>query len=204
MTPEESARCLSILRTAYPSSYSKNRVSDTDAENLIYLWSTIFADEPYEVVLSAIMDLMTTKSEWAPDIAAVKQRIREMSDAVTGEPTDQDLWEALTRAVSNSAYGADEEFQKLPEEARSFAGSPSGLRRLASLDSDTFQSVTRGQFFRQISDIRSRRELSNRMPPALKSMIAAFVQRARIPEPEDRNSMEAVNSRRNELLRGLQ
>lgn len=108
-----------------------------------------------------------------PDIAAVKAKIKSIVSAAQNEPTDEELWHALKRAVSNGYYGSKQEYDKLPPVLQRWCGSPSALREMACLDSDTFNTVTRGQFLKQIKIVKEREEYRERMPAEIKALIGA-------------------------------
>lgn len=112
MTREETSACLKILRLAYPTFYSRMRIADM--RDTLDLWATIFVDDDPRIVTHAIRDLIQTHTGFPPEIADVKQKIREIVSAVTGAQTDEELWLTLIDATKNGYYGAEEEFQKLP------------------------------------------------------------------------------------------
>ena len=163
MTQEEVIKCLSVLKINY-STFAKG-LSQKDADNLIELWMVSFADYPYEVVSRAVYDLIGTKKDFAPDIATVKERVRELCAVATGEPTNTDLWHLLCRAASNSTYNSESEYRKLPDILKRYVGSPSALREMAMIEADVFNTVTKGTFFRTIDSTRERVEFEERVSP---------------------------------------
>ena len=178
MNREEVVKCLGMLKVNYQS-FSRN-MSARDAESLIDLWLMSFADEPYLIVSLAIADLMKTKKDFAPDIAAITERIRDMKAAAIGEPTNDELWLMLKRAASNSTYNSEKEFAKLPPILQQYVGSPGELRSMAMVDADTFETVNRGLFYKNIEITKNRAEFHERMSPEVRELLGGVANSMRI------------------------
>lgn len=199
MTREECAKCLSVLRVTYQT-FARG-MKPADAENLIDAWYMCFTNDPYEVVSLAIYDLIQTKKDFAPDIATVKERIREMKAEVSGEPSNDEMWAMLKKAASNSIYNAREEFEKLPPILQKYLGSPAELHAMAVTPESTLETVNRGMFFKNIERTREREEFRERLNPEMRVMLGGLSERMRIDSGGFREmSPDEVNSRRNQLL----
>lgn len=199
MTREETASVLKILKVSYPPFYSK--FSKDDMVAVLDLWSEMFADEDVRVVKVALFKLIETHQGYPPDIAALKAKIRELVVAATGEPTDEELWRMLRKAASNGYYGAREEFDKLPRVVQRYLGSPSALRDLSQIDEKTLDTVTHGQFLRQIVSIRERQEFSDSLPEGVKETVARLY--GKIEEPLKLTEAD-FNTARNNVLDQLE
>lgn len=200
MTQEEVIKCLSVLKINY-STFAKG-LSQKDADNLIELWMVSFADYPYEVVSRAVYDLIGTKKDFAPDIATVKEGVRELCAVATGEPTNTDLWHLLCRAASNSTYNSESEYRKLPDILKRYVGSPSALREMAMIEADVFNTVTKGTFFRTIDSTRERVEFEERVSPETLRLFSSFARPLKSQEDETK-SLQEWNERRNQILDAL-
>lgn len=170
MTREETTSVLKILKVSYPAFYSK--FSRDDMVAVLDLWTEMFADDDIRVVKVALFKLIETHKGYPPDIAALKEKIRELVVAATGELTDEELWQMLRKAASNGYYGAREEFDRLPRVVQRYLGSPSALRDLAVLDEKTLNTVTKGQFLKQIVSLRERQEFADSLPEGVKEAVA--------------------------------
>ena len=199
MTREETAVVLRILKVSYPPFYSK--FSKDDMVAVLDLWSEMFADEDIRVVKVALYKLIETHKGYPPDIAALKEKIRELVVASTGEPTDEELWQMLRRAVSNGYYGAREEFDRLPRVVQRYLGSSSALRDLAVIDEKTLNTVTKGQFLKQIVSLRERQEFADSLPEGVKEAVAKLYSR---PESPAVLSDGDFNAARNNVLDQLE
>ena len=171
MTREEVTQMLSLLKVTYPAFYSKMKRDDLIL--IVDLWSDMFRDDDVNIVIYALKELIATHSGFPPDIAAVKNKMKELCSSATGEATDEELWLLLKRAVSNGIYGAQQEFEKLPRVLQRYLGSPRTLTEFAYIDSDTFNTVNHGQFLKQIKIIKEREEYSLRMPDEVKMLISS-------------------------------
>lgn len=200
MTREETMKLLAVLRTAYQYFYSK--YPDGDINAVVNLWHTMFADDDSRIVTAAVMALIETHTGFPPDIAAVKNKINDLISTVSGEASDEELWHQLKRAISNGLYGSVDEFEKLPPLLKRYVGSPSTLRDLAEVETDTMSTVIHGQFLKQIGIIRERERSSASLPEATKALIrSAGIKQ--IPE-EYRLSDGEMNDRRNTIFNQLE
>lgn len=199
MTREETASMLTLLKTAYPSFYSKMKARD--AELTLDLWSAMFRDDPVDIVKFALYKLIEVHNGFPPDIADVKAKVREIVSASTGEPTDEELWLILKKAIEHGIYDAREEFEKLPPVLKRYCGSPSTLRDLASGDTDILNTVTHGQFMKQIGVMRDRQKFEDELPEAVREVTGRLYG---IISENDRYLDDAeINSRRNALNASL-
>ena len=196
MTRKETAQLLSVLNAAYPAFYSK--FTDKEIGGIVDLWHEMFADEDVGLVKYALKELIATHTGYPPDIAALKAKIKSIVDAATEKPTHEELWFMLKEATKNGYYGAQQEFDKLPPVLKRFCGSPSTLRDYALLDEDIFNTVTRGQFLKQIKVIEAREEYANSMPESIKLLVERVYQP--LPGAHPQLTEGEVNDRRNQIL----
>lgn len=199
MTREETASMLTILKTAYPSFYSKMKARD--GELTLELWSEMFRDDPVEIVKFALYKLIEGHNGFPPDIADVKAKVREIISASTGEPTDEELWLILKKAIEKGIYDAKEEFEKLPPVLQRYCGSPETIRELAVGDTDILNTVTHGQFMKQIGTMRERQKFEDELPEAVREVTRRLC--GKIPDSNGYLSDREINDRRNALNAAL-
>lgn len=198
MTREETSQMLTILKAAYPNFY--RNMSPKDAMATLNLWAEMFAEDDVNIVKSSLKTLIGSHSGFPPDIAEVKRHMRMLLQTVTGEPTDEDLWRILRKAVCNGSYGAKEEFERLPPVLQRYCGSPSTLRELAVQDEKTLDTVVHGQFLRQIAAIRERQQYHDSLPDGVRDAVSRLYGRMdgdRVLTPAEENE------RRNAVLAAL-
>lgn len=198
MTKQETTQILALLNAAYPAFYSK--MSRMEIDGVVALWAEMFVDDDFGLVKYALKELIATHTGYPPDIAALKTKIAEVTQAATDKPTHEELWQKLKAAASNGYYNARAEFEKLPPVLKRYVGSPATLREYAMIDADTFNTVNHGQFLKQIKVIEDREEYAQKMPDNVKMLIASVYQPLEAPKQLDDGE---VNERRNKLLDSL-
>ena len=165
MTRDEVVATLKILKIAYPGFYSK--MSARDGIDAINVWCEMFDEDDVNAVKCALYKILEEHADYPPTIADIKIKLKELRQAVSGEKTSEELWQILKNAVSNGYYGAKEEFEKLPDELKKFLGSPYALKELSQIDTSTLNTVTKGQFLKQISSIRDKVKFERETPPEI-------------------------------------
>ena len=196
MTRQETATIMDILAAAYPRFYS-----GPDAPNPVQtlnLWATMFADDPVEVVAMAVKAFIASdKKGFPPHIGAIKDAIVKLKtpDAMT----EQEAWELVRKATSNSNYGAKDEFEKLPPVVRRLVGSPNQLREWAMMDSDTLNSVVASNFQRSYKARAASEREYMALPSDVRNAMDRLAGGMRMPELGE----GVTNERRNEQLRRL-
>ena len=156
MQRDEIIVILGTLKTAYPKFYVD--MTKQEMMNTIDLWTEMFAHEDARLVTVAVKNLINT-FKWVPTIADIKEEMHKLTAKDNETPIE--LWNAIKKAIRNSSYNSYEEFQKLPELAQKFVGSPNQLREWA-LSVDYNGSVVKGQFLKQI-EILEKREKDNKL-----------------------------------------
>lgn len=200
MTRDEVVATLKILKIAYPGFYSK--MSARDGIDAINVWCEMFDEDDVNAVKCALYKILEEHADYPPTIADIKIKLKELRQAVSGEKTSEELWQILKNAVSNGYYGAKEEFEKLPDELKKFLGSPYALKELSQIDTATLNTVTKGQFLKQISSIRDKVKFERETPPEIMSALRrAF---GTIPDDTALLTENEINSRRNQLLDKLE
>ena len=129
------------------------------------------------------------------------QKIREITAAVTGEPTDEQYWHILRAAISNSSYEAAKEYAALPPVLQKWAGSPSTLRDLARKQEEkTLDTVIKGQFMKQLPAMKERQRFTESLPEAVRQVVGElYTPVSPVAELTDGE----YNARRNAVLDAL-
>lgn len=169
MTREETTGMLTLLKTAYPGFYAKK--SKDELNLILNLWSEMFETDNAVLVRLALKELISSHAGYPPDIATVKEKIRTLTDAVSGEPTNEELWLSLKTAAANGASDTLNQFNALPPVVKRYLGSPGTLREYALMNADTFNSVIHGQFLKSISIIRERERCEKMISPQVRAML---------------------------------
>ena len=164
MTREDATRIIRIICAAYPNTYN----SDEVLMDAISVWSVVFAADNPKLVESALYTYVNEERFKAPNpgqIRAIMQRIIHPDELSEG-----DAWNLVQRALSNGLYGAQEEFDRLPEDVQKAIGSPQWIHAVAS-DEDANMSVESSNFYRRYRQVMADKREKECMPPAVRKMV---------------------------------
>lgn len=145
----------------------RNFYGGCDARDVLEMWNMMFAKDDTSVVVTAAKNYIETNSR-PPTVADIRKQI----DLIKHPETETDLWALIKKAASNGIYGAEEEFEKLPEECKSFIGSPASLRELAQCDVGTMDTVVKGQFLKRVESIQEHQAVQNGLPMEVRQALA--------------------------------
>ena len=145
MTREEMLDLLVVMQAAYPNFYKGMNKQQADA--VLDLWSTMFVDEPLEVVAMAVKShIANDKKGFPPHIGAIKDAIIKLQQP--DEMTELEAWGYVRKAIGNGIYGSRKEFDALPPILQRLVGSPNQLKEWAMMDEETVASVVASNFQR--------------------------------------------------------
>lgn len=145
MTREETLAIMGVLKAAYPTFYRDMRREE--AEQIVRLWTEMFADEPAQLVAAAVKAHIATDAKgFPPHIGAIKTSLCKLK--APEELTELEAWECVRRALRNGIYGYVEEFAKLPAVVQRLVGSANQIREWAMMDEDVVASVVASNFQR--------------------------------------------------------
>jgi len=141
MTRDETKQLLMRIDVTFPSWKPK------DLGLLVDVWQEEFADYPYQVVLSALKAFISSDRQgFAPAIGQIKGMIVDMQDMLDeNNLSEMEAWALVSRAIRNSAYGAQEEFDKFPKLIQRAVGSPQNLKAWG-LDDNYNENVAQSHF----------------------------------------------------------
>jgi len=166
MKREEIVSMLSLLKVAYPNYYKD--ISKKDAENTIILYEHMFRDYDSKLVLLAVEELIGS-FRYPPAIADIKEKIYQLTNFE--DKSSSELWDCLLKAIRNGSYGSEQEFNLLPEIVKEYVRSPRQLQEMAQMDSDTIHSVVKGQFLKQIENLKQRQKEQSMMLKETKNIL---------------------------------
>lgn len=145
----------SLLVKGMKSVYSyPNFIADKEAFDM---WYALLSDIDYPVLAKATKDYMMTESK-LPTPADIRNRV--MKSYTATELSDSEAWALVSNALRNSAYHAEEEYEKLPELVKRAVGSPSILHEMGTAENynESVESSNFKRTYRTLLD-RSHEEL---------------------------------------------
>lgn len=181
MTIGQTGQVMDILTMAYPQFYSGRDAPDP--EKVLKLWASMFEDDDVVLVVAAVKALIASKEDsWPPSIGAVKARIRQITSPQ--EMTEVEAWALVQKAIRNSAYNSQREFEALPGPLRRLVGSPNQLREWAVMDTETVSSVVASNFQRSYKARAASDRAYNMLPADVRALAEGLAQRLALEEAE--------------------
>lgn len=127
MTRDETINILMSIQAAYPSF----RVPDKTVA--VNTWYSLLGEYEYSQVSAALKKyIQTNKSSFAPSIGQIIDSISEIYSK--DDENEMEAWVLVQKAIRNSTYHADEEFDKLPEIVQKAVSHPRQLQEWAMME----------------------------------------------------------------------
>lgn len=181
MTRDEAKKLIMIISAAYPN------FKPPDLTFTVNTWAAFLRDYDYQSVEDALQRyILTDRSGFAPSIGQV---VDHMS---TSEPDIGELeaWAMVARALRNSTYGAEAEFQKLPDAVQKAVGRPSNLREWAAVDKANVETVVQSNFLRGYRAVTAKKRDEAKLPERLKGIAAQTLRKLEEKNAEDVKRIE--------------
>ena len=168
MTASEAAKLLYTIRIAYPQAYS--RATNDDLTAAAQLWAHVLEDYTYQQASAGLMAYMASDSRgFPPSPGQVIDQIAKRQQS--GQMTGAEAWAMVRRALRNSSYHAEEEFDRLPPEIQQAIGGASALRDMSRIDSDEVATVCQSHFLRAYGAVLTRREEDAKLPVRVRDLL---------------------------------
>lgn len=187
MTRDETKKILMVVQAAYPN------FNPPDRTVTINTWHRFLEDYTYSQVDAAICTyIRSDTSGFPPDIGKVIDRL-QMLFCPDG-PNEMEAWRLVYKAICNSYYHAEEEFEKLPGAVQKAVVSPGQLREWSQMRVDVINSVIQSHFVRSYrAEAEREMELQKLSPDLLKLALktAKWIEPTKerhkeLPVPEER------------------
>lgn len=161
------AALIDILKAAYPSAFKKM----TDQEKIIMAttWFKFFENEETALVCQAARSYISTNdSGFPPTIAHIIRWCNKIKDGCSETISEMEAWNMVYKAVSNSYYNSQAEFEKLPKQIQAAIGHHKILKEWSTMDISTFQSVVQSNFMRSYRAKQETSEEYTMIPDSIK------------------------------------
>lgn len=131
------------------------------------MWYALLGDLTYEQCSKSVQAYMM-QEKFPPTPSDIRSKLAK--NETNKEPNGNETWAMVYKALCNSTYNAESEFEKLPEIVQKAVGSPGALRSLAS-SSDFNEEVEKSHFIR-IYDATIRRQTEEyKLSPKLRETL---------------------------------
>ena len=167
MTREETKMIIKMLSSVYINEFSK--LTEEKVLQMIDVWTMLLEDEDANKIATVTKTyLKSNPNAFMPTPAMLINMAYEMF-APKGM-TEQEAWNVVYKAICNSGYNSQSEYDKLPLELKQLCN-PSQLREWASMDKDTLNSVVASNFMRSFKVREKQRMDYDKLPTETKILI---------------------------------
>lgn len=177
MKKTEMVQIITLLAGNYDSIANK---SQTQKELMLNTWYECLGDLDYEIVLQAVKKSIINSS-YPPTIHDIRKNAIEMINPTT-KKTAIEAWNEALKMISNGLYMTQEQFESCSPEIQKFFGSVNNVRQQAMLDSDTVNSVIKGQFLKQYDVLVEREREEKMLPETMENFIGGLVKQYTLKE----------------------
>lgn len=181
MTDSDAGKLIYTIRAVYPGHFQK--YSQADLKNMVAAWTLVLGDFTYEQASVGLRIYMASDTKgFPPTPGQVIDCLSKHLGDQTLELTNTECVSMIRRALRNSSYHAEDEYNKLPEICQRAVGTPRNLQEWAVLNSDEVETVVMSQIIRSLEAMRRRMKDDARLPGQIKKMIDAKGGRPKIEE----------------------
>lgn len=168
MTIDEFIPVIQRLRSAY----ARYRFMQNEYD--LETWFLALNDIPLKMLMAGVTSYIMTNKE-PPTIADIRSASVELIK--DDNPSPLAAWSQVYKAICNSAYHAEEEFNKLSPVIQRAVGSPVNLREMGQMDSKTVNSVEQSHFINAYKAEVMRERKAAVMPERVEKLLEATTQR---------------------------
>ena len=177
MNRTEMVQIITLLAGNYETIANK---SQQQRELMLNTWYECLGDLDYKIVLQAVKKTII-ESPYPPTIHEIRKNAVEMVNPTT-KRTAIEAWNEAIGMISNGIYMTEEQFNTASPEVKKFFGNVRQVKELAMLDSDTVNTVTKGQFLKQYEILVQRDREEKMLPEPMKEMITGLANKFALPE----------------------
>lgn len=168
MTKEETTKLVFMIKSTYPKTYEK--FSSKEFENMIDMWAFVLSEYDYCLISIGLKAFLTSDTSGFPPTPGQLIAYTKTNDPKR-ELTSNEAWSLVYKAICNSNYNSEAEFEKLPELCKKAIGNAASLRELASMDTNTVQSVEGSHFKRNYEALAKREKEYMKIPEATRRQL---------------------------------
>lgn len=177
MNKTETVQVITLLAGNYDSIAKKD---STQKQLMINTWQECLGDLDYKLVLQAVKKTII-ESPYPPTIHEIRKNAIEMVNPST-KRTAIEAWEEASQMIKKGIYMTKEEFDTHSSEVKCFFGSVGQVRELAQTDSQTINTVTKGQFLKQYEVIIEREKQQKLLPRQMQEIIGSLADKMEIKQ----------------------
>lgn len=166
MTRDETKKILMVMQASFPNYHP------VDPAATLNTWELMLQEYTYEQMSMALKAyILADTTGFAPSIGQLVEKVSVI--CATNELNELEAWALVSKALRNGYYGAEKEFEKLPELVQKAVGQPSQLRQWAQTDSESVENVIQSNFLRTYRAVLKREHDVSKMPRVIRDMISS-------------------------------
>lgn len=164
MTRDEAKKIVMIIASTFPNWRPNNLSFTVDA------WTAMLEEYSYTQIGAALHAYIKTDSSgFAPSVG---QLIGLIDRATNKEDLNEmEAWSMVSKALRNGIYGAETEFDKLPETVQRAVGSPEMLRSWALSDMKSIETVIQSNFQRTYREVLKIQTEQRKIPQKVQNLL---------------------------------
>lgn len=181
MTKQETVQILTLLSGNYES-FAKRTQTDEQVKIMVHTWYECLGDLDYNIVLQSVKKTIIS-SEYPPTIHEVRKNAIELLNP-SNKRTPIEAWNEAVSMMSNGIYMTEDQFNQASPDVKKFFGNVRQVREMAQMDSDTVNSVIKGQFLKQYEIIQAREQERKLLPEQMQNMIGQLANKMDVKQLE--------------------
>lgn len=168
MTREETKMIIKMLSSVYVNEFSK--LTEDKVIQMIDVWSMLLEDEDANKIATVTKTyLKASTNAFMPTPAMLINMAYELF--TPKGMTEQEAWNVLYKAICNSGYNAQREYDNLPNEIKPLC-TPSQLREWGMMNIETLNTVVASNFMRSFKVREKQRVDYAKLPNETKNLIS--------------------------------
>lgn len=172
MNKTETVQVITLLAGNYDSIAKKDT---TQKQLMINTWLECLGDLDYKLVLQAVKKSII-ESPYPPTIHDIRKNAIEMVNPST-QRTAIEAWKEAYSMICSGLYMTEEQFNMASPEVKKFFGNARQVKELAQTDSQTVNTVTKGQFLKQYEVITNREKEQKLLPQKMQDFIGQLAEK---------------------------
>lgn len=169
---KETAQLLYIVKANYPKYYKG--IIEEEFADMVDVWYLCLNDYDYSLAQAGVKIYLTSDTKgYPPSVGQIIDSIHKIRNMNKSDMTEMAAWGYVYKAICNSNYNSELEYQALPELVQNVVGNPAKLREWAQLDTNDVQTVIQSNFMRSFRALQNRQNEYLKIPNDIKQMISS-------------------------------
>ena len=179
MTRQETVVILTLLAGNYES-FAERTETDEQVKIIVDTWQECLGDLDYKLVLQAVKKTII-ESPYPPTIHDIRKNAVEMVNPTTSR-TAIEAWNEAYSMICGGIYMTQEQFEMASPEVKKFFGNVRQVKELAQTDTDTVNTVTKGQFLKQYEVLVNREKGQKLLPQQMQDFIGQLADKMSVKQ----------------------